>query len=137
MEVVMSIQVNWDNPEHTIIRYQFERSWTWNDFFAAVRTAKGLIDAAPAERVGVIMEGQSRHMQFPPNMLTHFKNALRNRHQKTEIVAVVIDNAFLRVIVNSLIVLTGSSKETLQITEDLEQARAIVQAYLETRMLEE
>lgn len=133
----MGIEVEWDNAEQTILRYHFDQVWTWNDFFAAVRTAKSLIDAAPAQRVGVIMDGKSRHMQFPPNMLTHFKNAMRNRHKKTEIVAVVIDNAFLRVIVNSLIVLTGANKGTLQITDDLQHARDIIQQRLGTPSMEE
>jgi hypothetical protein len=132
----MNIRVEWDNAEQTVVRYIFEQRWTWEDFFNAVNTAKTLIDAAPAQGVGVIMDGKTRNMQFPPNMLTHFKTALRNKHPKTRIVVVVHDNAFLRVMINTLVILSGSNGQTLQVVDDLEKAREIVRERLSQPMTE-
>lgn len=132
----MSIEVTWDNPEHTIVRYVFSERWTWEEFFTTVNTARQLIDAAPVETIGVIMDGKSRYMQFPPNMLTHFKTTLRNKHPKTRIVVIVFDNAFLRVMINTLIVLSGTGGKSLLMMDDLGKAREAVLEHLRQPIIE-
>jgi hypothetical protein len=43
----MPIQVQWEDPAHTLVRLQFERGWTWNDLYAAVDQADRLITSVP------------------------------------------------------------------------------------------
>jgi hypothetical protein len=38
----MGVTVDWDNDSHTVIRYDFISSWTWDDFQAATHTAFAL-----------------------------------------------------------------------------------------------
>jgi hypothetical protein len=118
----MAIQVGWDNEEKTAIRYDFEAYWSWNDFFTAFQTSKSLIDTAPGN-VGVIFDASIPNLHFPPNLLSHLKNALQNRHPKTRIIVVVIKNPFLRAIVQSLMKIGGKDGKLLHIATTVEDAR--------------
>ena len=39
----MSIEIQWDNPEQTIIRLELKRSWTWEELDQAIHEADKLI----------------------------------------------------------------------------------------------
>lgn len=121
----MAIHVDWDNTEKTILRYSFPSDWTWEDFFDALKQAKALIDTAPGE-VGVIMDGKSNEMRFPPYMLTNFRKALENCHKKTRAIVIVVDSGFLRVIVNMLVRIANKSGQVLRMADSLDEARKIV-----------
>jgi hypothetical protein len=43
----MTIQVNWDNPQQTIINIIFQRGWTWAQLQAAIQRADDLIGNVP------------------------------------------------------------------------------------------
>jgi hypothetical protein len=42
----MGIEVIWDNPEQTIIRYIFDAKWTWHDLLAAVDQSDAMLNEA-------------------------------------------------------------------------------------------
>jgi hypothetical protein len=126
----LSIEVVWDNDERTIIHYYFSRQWTWDDFFTAKENAYNMIDGQ-SHHVGVIMSGP-REMAFPPNMLTHLRSALGNTHSNTKIVVVVIENAFLRAMINILIHAAKGSRSKLLIANTIEEARQAIREHLET-----
>lgn len=39
----MSIQIKWANPEQTAILLEFERGWSWDDLYGAIKRADNLI----------------------------------------------------------------------------------------------
>jgi hypothetical protein len=99
--------------------------------FGAVEQARALIDTAPGG-VGVIMDGKTRSMQFPPNMLTNARRALSNTHPRTRIVVVVINNPFLHVMITTLSRISGARGRVLKIADTLEEARALVNSHLDS-----
>lgn len=52
----MPISINWDNPQKTIIRNEFEGSWTWNEFVEAM------------DQVGKLMQTVSHPVDILGNM---------------------------------------------------------------------
>jgi hypothetical protein len=67
-----SVTVSWHDPDETIVYYQFEGKWDWNDFYPAYQQAIDMEKSKPY-RVDVIVDLRgSGHM--PPNVLLHMKN---------------------------------------------------------------
>ena len=126
----MGIQVTWDDKAKGILRYDFGENWTWDDFFAAVSTAKALIDEVPG-LVGIIMNTEAERMQYPPNMLTNMRKALSGKHPRTRIIVVVAKNQFLLVMLNILSQITGVSGKAMRAANDLPEARKLVSEYLD------
>lgn len=76
----MGIEVVWDDPDQTIIRWNFQVNWRWADFHAAFEQSlvmgeavqrridlipfTGMVVGIP---VGVLGEFQRLQRQFPPN----------------------------------------------------------------------
>ena len=43
----MGIEVQWANPQQSIIQLTLERGWTWDDLYEAIRQADRLITSVP------------------------------------------------------------------------------------------
>lgn len=42
----MGIAVQWDNTEHTVIRWDFENDWSWDDLADTARVSSAMIASA-------------------------------------------------------------------------------------------
>jgi hypothetical protein len=124
----MSIEIVWDNPEQTIIRYIFARTWTWDEFYAARDHAYGLIDAGQ-KRVAVIFDVPAG-MALPANMLTNGKNAVGRRHVNTSLIVIVVPNMYLRRLLEIIIMLAGSKADIIVMVPTLAAARQRAQEHL-------
>jgi hypothetical protein len=119
----MGIQVVWDDEQHTVIRYIFDRTWTWEDFFAAKATAFALIEASQ-RKISVIMDAPGDSV-LPRNMLSHFGSAMRKKHPNTAIVVVVIRTPFIRSMMNLLMHLSPTATNSIRLASTLEEARQL------------
>jgi hypothetical protein len=43
----MTIQFGWDNKEQTVLRYDYQGIWNWNELFEVVDRATQLTDSVP------------------------------------------------------------------------------------------
>ena len=62
----MSIQVSWDNSEHSIIRYDFPPRWTVDDFFAALHEDDVMLASVEHDVSLVFNLTESRTFPFIP-----------------------------------------------------------------------
>lgn len=120
----MSIAVSWDNDEHTVVRYRFEKRWTWDEFSAAKNEAVSMIDTV-THKVGIIMDAPS-DVELPASMLTNARNALGKKHPNTAVIVIVPTNAFMRLMLNTLVIVSGTAGNTIQVANNLDEARALV-----------
>ena len=120
----MSIAVAWDNDEHTIVRYRFDQRWTWDEFTAAKKQAVSLIDTV-SHKVGIIMDAPS-DVELPASMLTNARNALGKKHRNTAVIVIVPTNAFMRLMLNTLVMVSGTAGSAIQVANNLDEARALV-----------
>ena len=126
----MGIRVVWDNPQQTIVRYIYDERWTWDEFFRAKAEAAALIGTVDY-KVGVIMDAPP-NVQLPPNMLTHAKSALQNRHPNTAMIVIVTTRPFLRTMINTLVKLTKGQHASIYLCANVDEAREIIRDRLES-----
>src|SRR5690348_7094930 len=96
----MSIQVQWDNLEKTVLCYYFDQRWSWEEFFAARDQAIAMIGGV-AHKVGVIMVTPP-DIVLPANLLTHSLTSLRHTHANTVIVVFIAGKPFLNMMLSAM-----------------------------------
>jgi hypothetical protein len=120
----MGIVVDWDNSAKTVVRYEFDEQWTWEEFYVAKKQAYTIIDTV-SHRVGVIMNAPP-NVTLPPNMLTHSLSALRNKHPNTLILVFVLTRPFMRAMISTLGKISRLGASSIELATTLDEARAIV-----------
>ena len=124
----MPVHVSWDNEDKTIIHYQFDQDWTWEEFFPAKARAQELIDTVP-HKVGVILETH-HNGAVRPNLLGNFRNGLRTKHPNTVIVVIVVTRPFIRTMIGTVLALSPLANVHIEMAYTLEEARPIILDYL-------
>ena len=93
----MSIQVAWDDAEQSIIRWDFDAEWDWNDFWDAF--AESLrISEGYARRVDVI-PNVTRTKRLPIGALGAFKSIDSRLPDNTKLVVVTGADSIARTMV--------------------------------------
>ena len=68
----MGIRIFWDDDEKTVIRYEFEESWTWEDLIAAVQKDDELM-AEVDHTVHLILDMRAIR-DVPSNPMGHLRS---------------------------------------------------------------
>lgn len=126
----MAVQVSWDNDDKTIIHYQFDTDWTWDEFFVAKARAQALISSV-SHKVGVILETQHDGI-IPYNLLANARNGLRTKHPNTAIVVIVVTRPFIRTMIGTIRALSPLSHVHIERASTLDEARPMILDYLRT-----
>ncbi len=124
----MPVHVSWDNEDKTIIHYQFDQDWTWDEFFPAQARAQELISTVP-HKVGVILETH-HNGAIPHNLLGNFRNGLRTKHPNTVIVVIVVTRPFIRTMIATVRALSPLAHVHIEMAYTLEEARPMILDYL-------
>ena len=120
----MAINVEWDNPEKTIICYHFEERWTWEEFFEARRHAQSIISGV-THNVGVIMNTPP-NIVLPSNLLTHSLTSLRHRHPNTVIIVFIAGKSFLNMMISLMTKMSHLASDSMVMAANMDEARAII-----------
>jgi len=118
----MAINVVWDDDLQTILRWDFEQDWTWEDFHAAFDQSVK-IAGSKKERVDVIPYlAQSKLV--PPNTLMQFNRVSRLSPPNTNLIVITGGTT----LVNAMISMFRSvyRVNTWRTAATLEDARAII-----------
>jgi hypothetical protein len=94
----MTIRVQWDNTEKTIVRWDFDGSWEWNEYFVAQYESNCLLDSVDY-LVDIIGNVQKSHL-LPANALSVYRNSLKNVSPNIGIIVLVGSSSFIRQMVN-------------------------------------
>ena len=71
----MSIEVNWDNSERSVVRVEFSGIWSWGDFELAAEQYFTLIESVP-QRTDVLFD-MRESAGLPHGALLYFKRLLQ------------------------------------------------------------
>jgi hypothetical protein len=126
----MTVRVSWDNDDKTVIHYQFDDNWTWDDFFPAKARAQDLIDTVP-HKVAVILETQHNGV-IPHNLLTNARNGLRTKHPQTALVVIVVTRPFIRTMIGTIRALSPLAHVRIEMAYTMAEARATALQFLKT-----
>ena len=128
----MPVTIQWDNPEQTILRYNFESPWTFSELDNARRIGYEMVDKVPHQGLVGVLLVLPKQGVMPSNAVTNALGQMRVRHKRTIVMTVVSDNPFVKVLYNTLTAVNTAAKLTFMHADDLDTARAMVVARLET-----
>ncbi len=116
----MSIQVFWDNEDHTIIRYEYSPGWTWEDFREAGKIALEMMGQT-GQTVHVIANFADN--AFPPiGAMGRFKTAQESLPRQT-VVVVVGGGLFINALVTTFSRVYRNFSKNLMVAHSLQDAR--------------
>jgi hypothetical protein len=90
----MTITVQWDNAEKSIVRYIYEGPWTLNDFNTAYLQARELMDTVD-HKVHLIIDVTKSGL-LPSNVLARSQSVARRHHPNEGSVVIVGASTFIR-----------------------------------------
>jgi hypothetical protein len=125
----VGVRIDWDNAEKTIICYQFDGHWTWEEFFAAKEAANALMDTVH-HKLGVILY-TPHHIRIQANLLSNARNAIRNIHPQTVVVVIVVTNPLVRTMISTMRAITPIGKFRIDVASTLDEARVLVNERLQ------
>jgi hypothetical protein len=115
--------VFWDNAEKTVLVYDFAAAWTWTDYFNAKAKGDNMMDNINHD-VAVVFNAPP-DVRLPENFLANVVKINRSRHRRAAVSIVVIPNAFVRVMFNTVTRLYSGEFKKFAFVNTLEEARIV------------
>ncbi|MBI1257227.1 MAG: hypothetical protein GC204_07125 [Chloroflexi bacterium] len=91
----MNLQVEWDNPEKTIIRITYTERWTWSDFYEANAAAIAMMNSVPHTVHFLADFRQSRSLPLG-GAITHARSALSNMPDNWGLLVIVSTSTLIQ-----------------------------------------
>jgi len=127
----VSIRVAWDNIDKTVIRFEFEDSWTWDDLYAASDEATTMLDTVH-NMVDFILNVRNAN-QIPRDFMNHAGDIASGENPKRGLLIVVGANRLLRTIGGTLRRLFPQATKDVEIVGTLEEAYEVISKQRELR----
>lgn len=125
----MPVSVSWDNESKTVIRYDLEGRWTWDEALTAFDTA-ALMLAEVQHTVNFIVNPVDPVSQIyvPPNTLGNLITLYRRSTDNAGISVLLINNATVRTLTRLMSTLNPAVATRFLFADSLEEARLILNA---------
>lgn len=122
----MPVTFEWDNAEQTVMRYDLDATWTWEEARLAMSESWVLI----AER-GVIVDSvaTSQSVHLPPQAMPHMKALTQNRPANAGVMVLVGPSTFIKTmfgIFNTVYSNMLQRDSQVVFAESLDEAREII-----------
>ena len=122
----MTVRVQWDDPDHTILLYTLECAWTWDEMFAAADQGVAMT-ASVSHPIYVIVNYRSTQ-GMPPKAFAQFNRITRLMNAKTELVVIAGGGTILLSLFNLFLLIAGNLASKYCWVSDLDKAYAMVAA---------
>lgn len=121
----MKIQVDWDNPDKTIICWQFTEDWHWKDFYLAAGISVTLRKSASHGKPISLILNMGETAPQRGAALTHTQNALLIKPDGRDVIVVAGTHPFTQRVVQLFKQLYGEMAD-VNLVDTLNQARAFI-----------
>ncbi len=122
----MSINVTWDNTEHTIVRWEFNGAWDWDEFYDAFAQSKALVQSSSDPSVAVICDLR-RSAGLPEQFMAHYPHVHRDKSDNRGMIVVVGSSSFIKAAIRTFNQVFGRwLKDEIRTAASLEEARALI-----------
>jgi hypothetical protein len=121
----MPIQIYWEDTEKTIVRYDFQGAWTWDDLYAVYYQAIDMETSVP-HRVDIILDMRTSQ-RIPGNALLHIKNIAEKQPPNVGLSIFVTTNAFITSMYNMAIKVYGKIAYYFRLVSTLDDAHAMIE----------
>ncbi|MBL8155209.1 MAG: hypothetical protein JNM70_13580 [Anaerolineae bacterium] len=127
----MAIRVEWDDLNHTKLKYIYEGSWNWDEFQKARKQAVSMMDSVDYKIDVIIDIAQSGVL--PNNILSRASSILRERHPREKTTIVIGASPLIRFLydVARRIYAEVIDNRGYYIVSNLEEARRIADDHLD------
>jgi hypothetical protein len=120
----MSIKVAWDNADRTIISFDFDNRWDWDELYAASDQATEMLDSVD-HMVDFIMD--IRETVIPKDFMSHAERLASGSHPRRGVMVVVGVNGLLRTVGSGLRRLFPDATRNLVFAADVEEAYEVIE----------
>lgn len=122
----MPIRVYWEDETRTIVYYDFEGVWTWDELYTAFYQAIAMENSV-CHRVDVILD-MRQSGRLPANALLHVKNIADKQPPNIGLSVFVTNNAFVASLYTVAIKVYGKIAHYFRLAATLEEARDMIAA---------
>src|SRR5574341_205893 len=123
----MPTEIAWDNPEQTLIRIDFNGSWTWADYDRAFDDAHALAREVD-HRVDILANALKADPPRDYNALPHIRRVWDTRPPNLGIWVVVMNNYFLERITRLVADVVATSNKVVRFARTEDEGRALIAA---------
>jgi len=116
----MTVRVDWDDPDHSVLLYTLECHWTWEEMYEAVEKSITMINTV-SHKICVIVDNQSSK-GLPPGAIGQFGRITRFMTPQIELVIIAGGGTLLLSLFNLFILLVGSNAPKYCWVSDLDKA---------------
>lgn len=96
----MSVTVQWDNDDKTILRYTFEGDWTWEEYFIELTQGREMMASVSHD---VCVFNDMQHItRFPINFVSRAKGVITSRPDNTGLAIFLTTDRFFKILYNIL-----------------------------------
>ena len=131
----MSLQVEWDNPERSVLLYTAVGEWSWEEFYTARERGRQLADTVSHQRIDAIVDLRLSG-GFPQNSLFHFRRMPAEAHPKfaNSNMVLVGNNLFVSTLLEILSRINPQAMRNFHIAHSTEQARLLLHGIQERNL---
>lgn len=120
----MPVRVYWVNDEQTILRYDFEGVWTWEDFYPVYEQAIQM-ETSVTHRVDIIIN-MLDSKSIPGNALSHMKSMTDKLPENVGMGVFITRNRFVNILYDSGARFYPKIRDTFVIVSSLEEAMSLI-----------
>ena len=120
----MPLHINWDNDEHTAIRYDYEGKWSWDELYEVTKKASDMFKSV-SHKVNVIHNLANSH-SLPSGALSHAHRFSAQNPENWGISVVVGTSSFVSSLIQVFRKVYRQFGERYFIAPTLEQARQLL-----------
>ncbi len=103
-QIQMSINVQWDNLDRTVVMIDFHRPWTWKEFDSAIEQMLNLFNSVN-HRVDVLFDIRDGGFP-PPDAIKHFRKAAEIQHPNGGLLVYIAPRVLVQFINSILKIMT-------------------------------
>jgi hypothetical protein len=96
----MSIEVQWDNAEKTIVCQIFRPGWTWDEFYESTAIRTPTLMKEVSHTVSIISDFRDSGSMPMGGAVSRANSAMKNLPANWGVLVVVSDSSFIRALVN-------------------------------------
>jgi hypothetical protein len=123
-KTLMPINVHWYDAEQTIIRYEFQGRWSWDDLYEAVKTVERMVKPL-AHRFDVIFNVKHT-IGMPSGAIGHIRGLSGNTDEHWGMGVMVGGSTFFRTMMQIFLKLNPKFQDRYTLAESDEDAVRVI-----------
>ena len=122
-----NIEVSWDDEAKTIVRYDFDFGWTWEELEIANKEFNILMKSVPHTVCAIACQNYSQHY-LPPNPVARIGALLALKTEQKALSVIVARSSLVRSTLD-IVMKIYPAAINLRVVNTLDEARLLIRQY--------